>query len=444
LLARLLIPQGDAISAAALARIERVDLFALGVDDDLSPDDLAQLARSQGIDLQSGGDIVNTAKLDHLRHAPSRAPAMFDESARSGAPGEGGAAAWRPVRSMRLLPLRGTPDGRLLTRLVFPFVGALAPADSTPATLPSLRTMPSGLDVAAWLDSSAAKVALASRGDLLYTGFDTDLSSSSLPSEEISRHASLFDSELDTISTWLRPSSNDIRWPPPFADARERGKLETALVMWTLLRHDALAFAHRRVPSPSPLASTLPSQSKSLGLVFVEPHPEAVASLLGMIRQARRGLVEVGALAEDAPAVALLDETESVLALALDGAVRAANRDASFGDIAHDLAELPARMAALEDRAGAAAEPVIIDVHLDIASARVLEEATGPIDELFVRVQEPIEHRWVVAVGAKISHFEFTEKDGARLDDAAWRALLRSGRAPKRDSFAEVDLVAPE
>jgi hypothetical protein len=445
LLARLLTPEGDLSAAAAFARLDRIDLFAVGAVDDLSPGDLARIARSNGIDLQGGSDIVNTAKLDHLRHAASRAPALFDGSGRVRRAGDGGTAPWRPQRSMRLAPLRATPDGRLLEQLVFPFLGILSlsdSADSPPVALPTFRTMPSGLDVAAWLESSAAKLALASHGDPRYTGFERALASAVLPSDELSRHGSLFSSQLDAISTWLRRSSVEEEELPPFSEARDRRKLDAALVGWTLLRHDALAFGHRRVRVQSAPVSTLPA--RSLGRVFVEPHPEAIASLLGMIRQTRRGLVEVGALAEDAPSLALLDETESIFTLALEGAVRAASREPSFADLTHALGDLPARMAALEQRAGFAADPVVIDVHLDIASEQVLEEATGTLDELFVRVQDPVEHRSVIAVGACIPHFEFTEKASARRNDAAWAAQLQSGQAPKRDSFAEVDLVAPE
>ncbi len=441
LLARLLTPEVDTSASAAFSRLDRVALFALGAADDLSPADLAQLARANAIDLRGGADVVNTAKLDHLRHAASRQPTLFDESGGLREVADGGAASWRPPRSMRLLPLRATPDGLLLQRLVFPFVGAASSADMLRGALSRVRAMPSALDVAAWLGSGAARLELSSRGDSRYGGFDVALSSPRLPSGALSRHASLFESGLDAISTWLRPSEIDVRVPGLFSDAADRRKLETALVAWTLLRHDALAFGHGSAPTGPP---TLAPTRRGPGLVLIEPHPETIASLLGMIRQARRGFAGIGALPGGAPSAAILDETESILTLALEGSIEAAARESTFVDLEQELAELPGRVAALEQRAGQGAEPAVIDVHLDLGSGQVLEEATGTIDELFVRVQDPVAHRAIVVVGASIPHFEFAEKAGVRGSDVAWSARLRGGLAPNRDAFVDLDIVAPD
>lgn len=445
LLARLLVPEGDVIAAAALARIDRVDLFVLGGVDDLSPFELAQMARANGLDLRGGADLVDTNKLDHLRHAASRAAALFDDSGIVRVAGDGGPAPWRPARSMRIVPLRGTPDARVLERLVFPFVGALspAPADSAAGSLPAKRAMPNALDVATWLQSGTAKVSLGSHGDSRYAGFDLALSSTVLPSGE-ARHASLYSSGLDAIATWLRPSAVDVPYPQILSDARDRRKLETALAAWTLLRHDAIAFGHGRLQSSVTVPSPLGPSAAGVRQVFIEPHPEAIASLLGLINQARRGLVELGVITGNAAPLSLLDETASLLTLALEGSVRAANVEPPFADLEHDLEQIPPRIAAIERSAGPAAAPVAIDVHLDIASARVLEEATGTLDEVFLRVQDPIAHRTVIAVGASIPHFEFRQNGGTRPSDAEWAVQFTGGGAPHRDSFADVDLVAPE
>jgi hypothetical protein len=101
-------------------------------------------------------------------------------------------------------------------------------------------------------------------------------------------------------------------------------------------------------------------------------------------------------------------------------------------------------MVALERFAGSAAEPVVIDVHLDIRSALVVEEGTGSLDELFVRVEDPIAQRQVLAVGASIPHFEFMQQAGERLSDAAWRVKSRGEGRPNRDAFTAEDLVATE
>jgi hypothetical protein len=254
----------------------------------------------------------------------------------------------------------------------------------------------------------------------------------------------LFSSGLDAISTWLRPSAVDVQYPQILSDARDRRKLETALAAWTLLRHDAMAFGRGRLQPSVSVLPPLGAPAASARQVFIEPHPEAIASILGLINQARRGLVELGAITESAAPLSLLEETASLLTLALEGSVRAANGEPPSADLEHDLEQIPPRIAAIERSAGLGAAPVAIDVHLDIASALVLEEATGTLDEVFLRVQDPIARRTIVAVGCSIPHFEFSKNGGARPSDADWAVQLHHGGAPHRDSFADVDLVAPE
>lgn len=441
LLARLLVPEGDATAAAAFARIDRLDDFIIGPADDLSPVEVARLARAGGIDPQWGADIANPTKVDHLRHSASRWPSLFDGSGSSRETGDGGASSFRPARSMRLVPLRGTPDSGAIERFVFPSVGALSPADARLAKLPAVRMMPSSLDVAATLGSRTASRLLASRGDLGYAGFDGAVSKASLPGDRLSRHGSVHSSGLDAIATWLRPSAAEMTEAPVLSDAHDRRKLETALVAWTLLRHNAVAFGHGH-PHLASLTPAVPSaQGEIPGRVFVEPHPEAIASLLGTVMQAGRGLVELGALAGDSPSAAFLEATGTLLALALEGSVRSANAEPAYADLVSDLAQIPERMAALELRAGPAGDPVVIAVHLDVASGRVLEEGTGAVDEIFIRVLDPVAHRVVVAVGASIPHFEFVEPSGARRNDATWGVQLRGGQAPDRDSFIGADLA---
>ena len=444
LVARLLAPEGDAIAAVARARIDRIALFAVGGPDDLSPVDLAQMARSSGSDPRWGSDIADTAKLDHVRHASSRLPALFDGSgsARQGA--DGGAPLRRPPRSMRIVPLRGTPDSFVIERCAFSFPGATSAPDASLERRPTLPSMPIGLSVAAWLESGAAKRSLASLEHPGDAGFDVGLSCADLPHDEISHHGSIYISGLESIAAWLRPSAAERPESPVAARARDRRKLETALVAWTLLRHEMLPFAHRSGRPLSPAPAMLVTPDERRGQVLIEPHPEAIADLLGLLRQARTGFSELGVLASDSRSVSLFEEIESLLSLSLEAAARAANRASTYSELSPDLAQIPARMVALERFAGSAAEPVVIDVHLDIRSALVVEEGTGSLDELFVRVEDPIAQRQVLAVGASIPHFEFMQQAGERLSDAAWRVKSRGEGRPNRDAFTAEDLVATE
>jgi hypothetical protein len=156
------------------------------------------------------------------------------------------------------------------------------------------------------------------------------------------------------------------------------------------------------------------------------------------VGQLRIGLIQLGGIEAGGPSAANLAEVESVLTVALEASGRegkphdpghVGGRPQTPGDseLEGALVDLPERMAALEARLGPAANPVVIDVGFDVASGRVLEEGTGPIDEVFMRVRDPASHRAVVAVGASIPHVEREEQGGRRLDDGTWRSWIEQG-----------------
>jgi hypothetical protein len=437
LIARLLQKDTDAPAATAFARMTRTDRFVLGEGDDLSPRNVTDLAKRVGMDLNGGDDVVDTSKVDRFRHAAART-SLARASRRSGDAG-GETAGLGESTTMRVVPLRAPPDGRVLQRLVTPFIGALA--EGVVASLQRERALPSALDVGAWLGSEVARSALVARGDFGYAGFESALASltEERPTEESRRHASVYASLLSTLSLWIRPSLGSN--PELLSD--DRRKLRTALVAWTFLRHDALPFAHdapQRRPSPSPRANP----ERRAVRVFIEPHPEAIASLLGTIRQLHVGLAALGALPEDALSSAVATEVEGILALALEAAAREANMDPRLAELDSELAEIPARLTAVEAWTGAAADPVVVDVHFDAVTGTVLEEATAPIEELFLRVRDPATHRSVLAVGATIPHAEFLASAASPLHDAEWRRRLREGHAPETDEAPEPDRVPAE
>jgi hypothetical protein len=429
LISRLLRKDGDADAAMAFSRITRKDRLTLGDADDLSPQHVGDLARRTGVDLRGGDDIVDTYKLDRFRHALAReGVALVSPDA------DAGSDASRGLRTMRILPLRAPPDGRVLQRLVTPFVGPLSATDA--GTLRAQRRMPSALDVGAWLGSAVARDALVTRGDFGYGGFESALASllELRPSGDSQRHASVYGSWLDSLSTWLRPSAVE-QAEPRAIPTDDRRRLRTALVAWTFLRHDALPFAHEAPHArPSP---TSPTPQRHAEKVWVDPHPEAIASLLGAVRQLHLGLAALDALREDSLSFAIAVEVEGILALALEASARQANGDAALAEIEPELAQIPSRIAALEGWAGSAADPVVIDVHLDATSGNVLEEGTGPLEEVFMRLRDPITRRPVLAVGATIPHWEFLASAASRLNDAAWRAELQEGRGPDREATQE-------
>jgi hypothetical protein len=342
--------EGDAVVATTFSKVSNVDRFVLGEGEDLSPSDVAELARRARLDLGGGRDIADTAKLDRLRHAVA-------------------------PRSMRLVPFRISPEGRMFERL---------------------GRMPSSRDVTTWLGS-------------LRDGPDN--------------HGSFYASLMEAIASSLRSTDDTTRTP-----GGERRKEEAALGAWTLARHDALAFAHERPPEGlgGVVSVPLPPPTGRARLVSVEPSPDAVAKLVGAVRQLRVGLTDLGALEPGSPASTVLAEVEGVLIVALEGSAHGARGESAARPA---LLELPDRIARIEAWLGPAANPVVIDVHSDVTKRNILEEGTGPLEELFTRVRDPASHRLILAVGASIPHVEREEGEGRRLDDATWRSWIEQGLA---------------
>ena len=194
-----------------------------------------------------------------------------------------------------------------------------------------------------------------------------------------------------------------------------------------------------RLAPRTPVESAVP--------VFVEPHPEAIAKLVAVVRQLSRALVGSGMLAKGAPGLAVLEEVDDLLWTALGVAVHEASDQKVPPALLQGLGSLPARLRALEASfagSDAAEVPLVVDVHTDRPSGRSLEEADGRIEELWMVLREPETHRLWLAVGASIPHAELARPMGQRASDATWRARIAAeGDAPP-DALEKAYLVRPQ
>ena len=455
MISRLLDRAVDADAAKAWELVERLGRFIAGPADDVTPFDLARSAASAGIDMKDARFIANVVQVDKLRHAATRehVTRLFDgpggvrmaaRDAGAGRAGTGGAARMAP--SLRVFGARTAPDGEVMQALVFPAIGAMTPTEHPPPTSrDAVRALPSALDVASWLGATEARAALHDAGDDGYEGYDAALerlARQRATDDTLARHGSLYTSSLDAIATYVAPSAADAGQPGAVAQAWRQRKMETALSAWTFVRHDAITFT--RLPLAASGTADPPRTASASTPAFVELHPEAIATLVGTVRQALRGLTAMEALASDSPARAMLKEVDDLLTIALGIALRQANDEPLAPQEAAALASFPARMVDLESRialTGSADTPVVADVHADLAPARVLEEATGYVDEIYIVVAEPRTRRLVLAVGASIPHFELVQPASLRLSDIGWRARLQAGSAPQRGPWTKSFLV---
>lgn len=452
LLARLLDYDVDAEAASAWDRVERADELLVGDSDDATPRDLSLVAAAQKLDLRSGDWFSNVASVDRVRHALSRArEAHVDDGSLGSVVPRTVVEALLPIGRLapgfRLVGPRATPDGELLQSLVYPLVGAFTGNEPPASARDGVRAMPGALDVAAWLGSAEARAELHAAHDDAYARYPETLDRlrAARPADgALERHRTPYLSMLDALETLLRPSIGD-RVQPGAASVEGRArKAEIALGAWTELRHDATAMSRVEVLDLR-LAPHTPSESAVP--VFVEPHPEAIAKLVALVRQAERALLASGMLPRSAPGVQVLEEVDDLLWTALGVAVHEASDRAVPPELLRALGGFPARLRALEAAlasSGAVDVPLVVDVHTDRPSGRALEETLGRIEELWTVMREPESHRLWLAVGASIPHAERTQPAAQRASDGAWRARIAAEGDAPAEALEQKYLVKPE
>ena len=439
--------------------------FVGGTSDDLSLRGLLDLAGARsgpGMNVRDARAFVDVAKLDRLRHTlfsghPAR---LYDGAATAGAlvhhrgGGDPGAAPEfiRATTSVRILAPRGDADAELLQGLVFPAVGKLTgPSDPPPRTSrDGVRALPAALDVGAWLGSPDARALLHESGDDAYEDYGATLDNLSARRPSASaRHDSVYASSLDALATYVLPSAADGAQPGASSPSWRRHRLEAALAGWATLRHDALAFARFPLATTPSLVDAHARPPATLA-AFVEPHPEAIAKLLSLVRQTARGLRALGQLPEGSSAGPTLESAEHLLADAFAIACREANDEAPAPDERYAILTFPARLAALEESlvaSRAADASLAVDVHTDLVSSRALVEGCGDLDDLYLAFREPQTGRIVLAVGATSSHYEVTEPARDRPTDTLWRTRLHGPSPPPRAEYTRAFLaptVAPD
>jgi len=375
LVARLVMDASDSDAPArqALQRLDRLGELAFGDPAGASPLALADLAVARGFDLHDAKLIADVVPLERMRHV-----------------------ALDSVGSMELLPLRRAPETSLWRERV-------------PATGGGAR--PGALDVITWIGGAAGGAA----------GVD--------------HHASFYGSALDAIGVWLAPSMADAALPGARGDAWHAHRVEGALAAWTLLRHASVPYA-RAGARPQPAVDAGDGRKPPSTLMLVEPHPEAIAAMLGLVQQVSKGAAALDALAPDAPSHELLAEAQSMLEIALAAASEEAEGPSSFTSRAAELEGLPRRLSAIEARTSPLAGPAAAVVYSDARSGQALEEGTLGIDTLYAVLPDPRTGRPELFVGGALAQAELWVASGADATDAAWAARLAAPGAPVEGAFA--------
>ncbi len=431
-LARLVDSSVDPAIGRAFDGIDRIATFLQGEADDLSPSALLRMAQGAGIDPKNATTIENVVAVDRVRKLGSSRPRpLVDDRVHRASKGAGR----RFDTSLRLLPARQTSDASVFAGLVAPHVG--------PDPRGAVRDLPTSLDVLAWLGSAEARTVLHETGQDGFEGYLARLerlTSERPPANDPRRHGSIHASALDLVATLLDRSVADPSVPFARTAAWGRRKAELGLAAWALIHHDAVPFA--RVPLL--LVADASGGDLPRARTFVEPHPEAIAKLVAMVRQLKTGLVAIGALPKTAATIRLLDELEGVHRLALEVVSRQATEPSAEASSA--ATSLPERLVTLEGRVGSLGAnnvAVVTDVHVDARAGNVLHVATGDLESVYCAFPSGRPGSFVIAVGPAFTAYEFVEPSGGRLRDAGWRARLDSAGAKAKPEGQTAEDKAP-
>jgi hypothetical protein len=227
---------------------------------------------------------------------------------------------------------------------------------------------------------------------------------------------------LAAIAAWLA-----VRGTAP----EERATIEAALSAWTWLRYDGRALVRRARDRPR---AKDPSELRVTGAplaAFVEPAPEAIARLVGVLRQAQKGLATLGLLDSGAPALTGLADVEELMRGALRVAEHEVNDEALDDVDRAALASMPARLATLEVDAPTVGASVVV---ASDGAGRVLVSQADLVEPLARIVREPGSGRLVVAVAAHVAHEEGRAARGAPGPWARTRAPWTSAFRPSLPS----------
>ena len=329
----------------------------------------------------------------------------------------------------RIMGQRFIPDSYMFQQLVYDKVldyqGSGEPFTLVKTPFRDIRGFPRGLDVFSALGSERAHEILEREGDTEYKNYTEQCTK--LKDEFENYNASVWEQNL--YWRWLdglRMLTGDFKqadYPKFMRDSAWKSeKLNTNLGSWTELRHDTILYAKQSYTSYCSSGGS-GSEPKYEERGYVEPVPEFYSHLLNLTLTTKEGLEKRGYLTREmernlSTMEYLLDRLKGISEKELQGK--------SLSDSEYRfIREIYEYMGSYKDKV-----PLVADVHTDTNSGEVLEEATGYLD--FVLVKVKIKGDTTICAGPIFSHYEFKHPMDDRLTDEKWREMLAGGKVPAR------------
>lgn len=338
------------------------------------------------------------------------------------------------TKGMRLMGQRFIPDSYMFQNLVFPvvagYLGTGHPFTMEITPVGPMRCFPRGLDVMAVLGSDEALAILEREGDTEYVDYDkalNELIALFAAFTEADWNRNLYWSWLYTLKSLLDSHGQGY---PAFMQgtAWQDKQLNTALASWTELRHDTILYAKQ---SYTPPAYMPPEPDPGC----VEPVPEFYNRLRALTRMTRTGLSDMNVL--DVTQEERLQGLEEILSRLTDISIaEVEGRELSMEDcnyIRHFGGALKPLVQGLSDEK-ARGTTLIADVHTDLNTYQVLEEAVGYVKYIVVAYKIP-QGRIVLGAGPVFSYYEFKWPMSDRLTDEKWTEMLENGEQPAQPDW---------
>jgi hypothetical protein len=326
------------------------------------------------------------------------------------------------TQGLRFMGQRFIPDSYILGQLVYVYVGTWAEP----------RIMPKGLDVMAALGSDRAWELLDDQKH--YYNYTAQMNKlwneiSNMTEEEWTHN--LYYLWLYSLLPLLSEPGEGY---PLFMqnEAWVDKQLMTALGSWTELRHDTILYAKQSYTSEY---TGMPSVVHG----YVEPVPRIYARLAALCKMMISGLQDRSLLTERMMIKLeylhrYLRTLQSISIKELSG--QSLNETEiqtiyNSGEILGSIVALPKDDYITSDADGRMA--LVADVHTDVNTLTVLEEAVG--DPMIIYVAVSIEGQVILTRGGTFSYYEFIQPMNDRLTDEAWQEMLDAGEEPAMPSW---------
>jgi hypothetical protein len=392
-------------------RIYEITKFFVGASDDLTFDDYLSVLNEKEVMLKDQiceNNTVEEVGQELLKRNRAKILGTYAET-----------YPWLPqeeelqrilneTAGLRFMGQRFIPDSYMFQQLVFPQVGNWG--------FP--RLFPKGLDVSAVMGSNLAKQIL-DETEATYENYTQQMEKlraefGSLSVVNWTRN--LYWTWLYTANTTLVEIPSEPEYPT-FMTTQAWGyeKLQTFMGTWTELRHDTILYAKQSV---TPITSIPPSNT-----AYVEPYPETYRRLIGLINMTINGLTQLQLLQPDMNTSlrSFIDVSELFLNASVIELEGKSLNESMQQQIRAAAKTISAILSVATEKAQQAA--IVADVHTDLNTGEVLEEALGKFNVLII-VYADADGKLYAGAGPVYNYFEFTQPMSERLTDEAWRQML--------------------